>query len=198
MKNKKFTIWEAIDFGWKSAEKNLWFLVGLFLLVFMLSSGTGWFPGSSFVISILGGISILTAVLDIYAGKKAAVENLFSKYNLILQYLVTSVLYLAMVFVGLVLFIIPGIYVMLRFQFYKFLIVDKEMEPIEALRGSAQMTRGHVWQLFGLLCISVALNILGLLALGVGLLVTVPVTLLAYTFVYKKLLAEEHHSTVAS
>jgi uncharacterized membrane protein len=187
MKNKKFTIEEAVDFGWKSTKNNFWALAGLFILVFMLSSGTGLFPGLSFVISILGGISILTAALDIYAGKKVAVEGLFSKYKFILQYLTASLLYLAVVFIGLVLLIVPGIYLMLRFQFYKFLVVDKGLEPIEALRESARVTRGHIWQLFGLFCISVVLNMLGLLALGVGLLVTVPITLLAYTYVYKKL-----------
>lgn len=187
MTNKKFTISEAMDYGWQATEKNLWFLVGLFLLVFLLSSGTGWFPGLSYVISILGGISILTAALGIYAGEKIAVENLFSKYNLILKYLVASVIYLIVVFVGLILFILPGIYVMLRFQFYKFLVVDKGMDPIEALRGSAKLTEGHAWVLFGLLCISIVINILGLLALGVGLLVTVPMTMLAYTYVYKRL-----------
>lgn len=187
MTNKKFTIWEAIDYGWKSTEKNLWFLVGLILFTFLLSMGTGWFPGLSFLISIFGGISILTAMLSLYAGKKIEVENLFSKYNLVLKYLVASVLYLIWVLVGLILFIIPGIYLMLKYQFFKFLIVDKGMEPVEALRESGRITEGHIWQLFGLFCISVAINILGVLAFGVGLFVTVPTTLLAYTFVYKKL-----------
>ena len=175
-------------------KKNFWFVAGLLLFIMILSIGSGVIPPFSFLVGIFSSISLLTAALELSAGKKVLIKDLFKKYNVVLKYLVASVMYGVMVLVGLILLIVPGIYWALKYQFYKLLIIDKEMEPLEALRESARITRGHLWQLFGFFWLLIGINILGVLALGVGLFVSVPTTLFAVVFVYKKLLAGAHHS----
>ena len=189
MAHKKFTNGEAIKFGWEHTLKHVWFLVGLILFIVFLSAGLGRIPGLSFAIGIFASISIIAVALEIHAGRSLSIKHFHSKYHVVLEYLVATVLYAAMVIVGFILLIIPGVYLALKYQFYKFLIVDKEMQPIEALKESARMTKGHMWQLFWLFWLALGINILGLLALGVGLFITIPTTLLAYTFVYKRLSA---------
>jgi hypothetical protein len=81
----------------------------------------------------------------------------------------------------------------LKYQFYSYLIVDKNLGAQESLKESAQMTQGIKWDLllFGMTLGLV--NVLGFLAFGIGLLVTLPTTLLANAFVYSHLTRGHHH-----
>ncbi len=47
-----------------------------------------------------------------------------------------------MVAVGLMLLIVPGIYLGLKYQFYGYAIADKGIGPIDALKESDRMTEG--------------------------------------------------------
>jgi uncharacterized membrane protein len=50
------------------------------------------------------------------------------------------------------------------------------------------MTRGNTWNLFFFGILIGLINILGLLCLVVGLFITVPLSMLASAFIYRKLL----------
>ncbi len=58
------------------------------------------------------------------------------------------------------------------------------------------MTVGVKWHLLGFLLIVALLNLLGAIVFLVGLLVTVPVTMIAYAHIYQKLQAHHraHHT----
>ncbi len=103
------------------------------------------------------------------------------------KYLGTSILLGLAVGVGFLLLIVPGIIFALMFIFSTFLVIDREIDPIEAMKESYRMTRGHKWNLLGLLLMLILVNLLGVLALIVGLLVSVPVTALALTHAYRVL-----------
>jgi uncharacterized membrane protein len=66
-------------------------------------------------------------------------------------------------------------------------IVDKEVGPFEAVNESWQITRGSAWQLFLLCWVLFFVNVLGFIALGIGLLVTVPLSLVTMGYVYRTL-----------
>ncbi|MEI6316451.1 MAG: DUF975 family protein [bacterium] len=88
---------------------------------------------------------------------------------------------------GMILLIIPGIIFAIRLAFVKFIMVEKEMKPMEALRESKRITKGYRWKLFWFFLVVLFINILGLICLFVGLLYTAPLTALATVIVYKKL-----------
>lgn len=107
-----------------------------------------------------------------------------------MPYLIASILMTVMVMVGFLVFIVPGIIVVLVFGFYGFHIVDTaERSPIEALRRSAWITRGERLRLFGLGLVLIVLNLLGLAIFPVGVLVTAAVSLLVVAHVYRRLSA---------
>ena len=83
---------------------------------------------------------------------------------------------------------IPGIIWSIKYQFAPFLIVDRNVRIKEAFQESAGITSGVKWELFLFFLMVVGINLLGLMAFAVGLLVTLPATMIAYTFVYRKLL----------
>lgn len=89
--------------------------------------------------------------------------------------------------VGFLLLIVPGIIFALMFLFTTFIVIDRQLGPIEAMKESNRITRGHKWRLLGLLLLLTLINILGLMALGLGLLISIPVSSLAFTYAYRTL-----------
>jgi hypothetical protein len=75
----------------------------------------------------------------------------------------------------------------LMLLFSGFLVIDRGLGPIQALKESHRITRGYKWPLFLLCLLLVLINVAGLLALIVGLLVSAPVSLLALTHAYRVL-----------
>jgi uncharacterized membrane protein len=102
---------------------------------------------------------------------------------------VSSILYGLIVGVGFILLVVPGIYLALRLQFYSFYVVDKNAGITDSLKMSWEATKGNTLNIFLFVLILIALNILGAIALLVGLLVTIPVSFIAVALLYRKLSA---------
>jgi uncharacterized membrane protein len=103
------------------------------------------------------------------------------------KFLGASILLSLAVAIGLVLLIVPGIIFGLMFMFATFVVIERELGPIDAMNESNRLTRGHKWQLFGFVLVLLLINLLGLLALVVGILVSIPVSTLAFVHAYRVL-----------
>ncbi len=75
----------------------------------------------------------------------------------------------------------------LRLSFYSYLIVDRNLGAFDSLRGSYQITRGHAWQILGLFLLAFLINVAGLIACLVGLVFTMPYTMLLLVVAYLSL-----------
>ena len=71
------------------------------------------------------------------------------------------------------------------FFFAMFAVIDRSLGPIEALKESARITEGIRLKIFLFMLAAGAINILGILLLFVGLLVTMPLTSLAMAHAYR-------------
>lgn len=197
---KEFSIKEAFSWGWQEFKSRPWFFVGLMLIVFVISAvislivqNTGDVIGG--VLQIVGTvvqwwlyIGIIMIALAVYNKQSPEFGMLFKGSGKTLwNYVLGTILYTLVVLVGLVLFVFPGIIWGIKFHYYSFLIVDKGMKPMDALKRSGAITMGYKWKLFGLFILIGLLNLAGAIVLGVGLLVTMPVSLLITVFVYKLL-----------
>jgi uncharacterized membrane protein len=74
--------------------------------------------------------------------------------------------------------------------FFDYLIVDKNSRIIESLKKSWEITKGSTWNLFLLYLLLGLINLLGIFALIVGLFWSIPTTMIAEAFVYRKLSSE--------
>ncbi len=72
-------------------------------------------------------------------------------------------------------------------MFTTFIVIDRELGPIEAMKESMRIARGHRWPLLGLIVLLALIVLVGVLALFVGLLVAMPVTTLAFVHAYRVL-----------
>jgi len=201
---RKFSKSEAIRFGWETTKNNLGFFILLLLIAFPISAASSIiqkiFGDKVLSVNILLVVinSILSTVINIgfikialkfCDGQKAAIGDLFSAGKLFLPYLVGAILFLLIVFGGLILLIVPGVIWSFKFGFFGYFMVEKGLEPSEALRRSALITQGAKWDLFVFWLLLMLINLAGVAALFIGLFVTLPITIIANAFVYRKLLS---------
>ncbi len=200
MEVKNFSIKEALQFGWTKMKDNFGFLLLVFLIYYaisMLPTATrrdGFFFSAlslaAYIVTLIMQMGIIQMALRLYENKKAELKELFPTKNLF-NFFLGTILYALIVVAGLILLVVPGIYWAIKYQFTPWLIAEKGMEPINALKKSGEMTKGVKWPLFGWYLVTLGINLLGMAILGVGLLITVPTTFLAYAFIYKKLEVQE-------
>lgn len=74
-----------------------------------------------------------------------------------------------------------------RLMFASYFVVDQKRGPIQSLRDSWRISRGVVWKLIGLVFVLSVINLAGILAVFVGLLVTFPISLVSIAYVYRAL-----------
>ena len=76
---------------------------------------------------------------------KVIIETVKKKW---LNILIASVVMGVIIFVGLILFVIPGIILAFTFAMVLYLIIDEDIEPMEALKKSKDMMKGHKFEYF--------------------------------------------------
>jgi uncharacterized membrane protein len=201
--NKGFSKKEAVSFGFELAKENLFFFIVLFSIILGIAAFMGALrlsaahaPFVTFVIwlvqtaiDLVIGIGLIHITLKFVDMKKTTYKDLFY-YKPIVNYFLTSILTGLIVIGGLLLLIIPGIIFGIRLKYACYLIIDKNLKPMEAIKASWKMTKGNAWNLFFFGILLGLINILGFLCLIVGLFITVPLTMLATTFVYRRLLLQ--------
>ena len=205
----KFSKGEAIRFGWNTMKSNLGFFIPLLLVVLLVVWLIPLVPvllsyllakekpllssGVNLICSILGTIvelGMIKIFLNFCDNLKSKISDLFSQYRLFFRYFFASILSGLITLFGMILLIIPGIYLGIRFQFFGYFIVDKKAGVIESLKRSWRITKGNAWNLFLFGLLLGAINLLGVLCLVMGLFATIPTTEAAFAFVYRKLLAK--------
>ncbi len=203
-----FTVGATIGWAWETFKKRPWFFIGLTAITIAIGWVIGFISGLvegfltaadasdlgkaigfvvSFALQTLLGVGTTALYLKAHeAPESAEVSDLWHpKYYWI--YLATTILMSLIVVGGMILLIIPGIIFALMFQFATYLVVDRGLTPLEALKQSKRITDGHKWTLLLLALAVIGINLLGLIALIVGLLVSIPVTALAMVHAYRTL-----------
>lgn len=82
---------------------------------------------------------------------------------------------------------IPVTYFTIRLCFVVCFIVDQDSGASESISQSWTLTKGHFWLIFVLFLIILGLNILGAMALFIGLLFTVPFSSLILIITYRQM-----------
>lgn len=196
-----FSAGSCITHGWETFKKRPGFLIGAVLIVFVLSSLVSSInrltSGGSLAHALLAIVVLLVSFLIDIGLRNFSLKAHDTIQNVSLSdlwhpesylwYVLAVLLTAVCVIVGLILFIIPGLIVAIMFAFVKLIVVDKGLGPIEAMRESARITKGYRWELFALFLLLILLNILGLVCLIVGLLVTIPITMLSTVHAYRTL-----------
>lgn len=207
-----FSVRECFVVAWARFRERPWFLMGITFLSWVVA-----FVSAQLTEDVYRHIEPTRSIIDflfsigyywIYFGLMVAAFNLLDHKPVtwagilvfdqrFVFYLVGAILYSLVVTLGLVFFVIPGIYFALRYGFFWCAVVDGRKTVFEAFHESARITLGVKWRLilFGLAMFGVIL--VGFLALGVGVLAAVPIVILATTHLYRALLSQAPSAATA-
>jgi len=202
MNGPAFSMRAALGFGWQATWAHLGFFIVLMIVVGVLEVVPGAVANAlarsspvlsallrlvGMVLSLLMSIGLIHIALRFVDQQPARLGDLFARASVFFPYLAVSLLAGIIVSIGLVLLVIPGIYLGLRFQFAPYLVVDRGIGPLAALAQSGDLTRGVKLRLLGFDLLLVLVWLVGALVLIVGLLVAMPTIILATAHVYRQL-----------
>jgi hypothetical protein len=132
----------------------------------------------------VGFLQICIALLD---GGEPTFADIFRHLALAPKFLAGQVLYLLMVVLGLLLLVVPGVYLGARYALFSFCMVAGKTNLMRSFQQSVILSMGAKTDLLWILVVLFLLNALGASLLGLGLLITVPLSVLMMTSVYRQL-----------
>jgi hypothetical protein len=102
-----------------------------------------------------------------------------------------NLLVFALVAIGLFALIIPGIIIACRLAFVKYIVMDKKVDPIEAVEMSWRLTRGHGWTIFFMGFVSFFIAIFGFCLMIVGIFPAIIWIASSFATLYQSVLLEK-------
>lgn len=185
----------ALGYGWRQMKANflVFFLVVLVLMVADIPSNLDFVPQDR---NQEGHVLISDSITPVFAflkfaysllflpiikfgadllflrgvrGDDVEVKDIIEGFHNYLNVILASLLVFGLIGISLLFFIVPGIYVACRLVFVAYLVMDEDLDPVEAVRASWRITRGHAWKIFCLGFMSLLIGVAGLLLLVVGL-----------------------------
>jgi hypothetical protein len=178
--------------GWRKLWKNFPTLLVVFITLIVISNAINipsWIGRISsygsinplwqlitfaYLILLSGviGYGVLYACLKSARGDSLQIKDVFEAFrnywNAVLVFFLVGVI----TAIGSVFLIIPGIYFACKLSFTPYLVVDRKMKAINAIKESWRLTNGHFWKIFltGLLAIPIVIG--GAICLGIGIIIS--------------------------
>ena len=88
---------------------------------------------------------------------------------------------------SVILMIVPAIYLSIRLQFYDYFLIDEECGILDAIKKSADISKGYVLELFIIGALLSLMILLSIIPMGLGLILSIPLSMVATSYVYLKL-----------
>jgi hypothetical protein len=107
-----------------------------------------------------------------------------------LHIILANLLVFALVVLGLFALIIPGIIIACRLAFVSYIVMDKKLDPIEAVELSWKLTRGHGWKIFFMGLASFFIIIFGICLVIVGVFPAIVWICSSFASLYESVVTE--------
>jgi hypothetical protein len=202
VKLNSIIIHHAVNFAWATFKKHYGLLIAILLsilgawialeIVVIAGQRFGilwWIAAHLAFLVFFAGIEVgfIRTCFDLYNGEKPVFADIFRHLSLGLKFLAGQTLYLLMTVVGLVFFIIPGVYLGVRYVLFCFCLVAGEESLRRSFQRSAMLSKGNMTYLLAINGSLLVFNLLGACLLGIGLFITVPLSTLMMISIYKQL-----------
>jgi uncharacterized membrane protein len=187
--------------GWRQLWKYFLelFLIGIISFIVGIPIGMGgWVEDAAAAAGLLGFLGLVYGVLvsgpvdygvafaylKASRGDKLEIKDMFEAFKNYWNAVLASLLVFVIVVIGLILLIVPGIIFACKLVFTPYLVVDRKMEVIEAIKESWRMTGGHAWKVFLIGLLAIPIGIAGLICFGVGVIISIMWITLAFASLY--------------
>jgi uncharacterized membrane protein len=157
----------------------LLFFVGLPLLWLIPAIGVALFQ----MVIIRGSLMIVNGQTPLTLQRMFSIEQVGS-------YLLGAVIVAVGTTIGYMLCFIPGLLFFFFSAYWGYFLIGKQLSPVDAIKASFGFVNRHLGSLLLLFLASVLLYILGSLVLFFGLIVAVPIIVIAQAFMWRRLQGE--------
>jgi len=145
------------------------------------------------VVALPMSIAVMVMAMRHANSKSVSAGEIFRHFGVMGSLLLAYILMSILIMLGLVLLVLPGIYLMFAYIFSMPLVVEKKMGAWHALETSRKATTKVWFRLVGLMLLVSLINLLGMVTI-IGWIWTVPWTILTFSMVYQKIFGVEAHT----
>ncbi len=202
MKRVPISIGQAFNFAWPIFKKRFGLFTAVLLTIFgawvaleiVVIAGQRlgivlWaLAHLAFLVFVAGlEVGFLQICLALCDGREPTFADIFTHLALGPKFLAAQILYLLVVVIGLLLLVVPGVYFSVRYALFGFCMAAGETSLVRSFHQSASLSMGTKTYLLWILVILFVLNTAGACLLGLGLFITIPLSVLMMTAVYRQL-----------
>lgn len=197
-KNIEFSIEKIIKSAWHRFNDNRIFWIGVALLSLSMSIPGNIFPTLGILFTLVScyiSASVIRISIKFMQGHLVNYNDFFQiDIMQFFNYLAALILCSVSILLGFLFFVIPGVYLMTRFIFVQYFVIDKNISFDAAIKRSWKITKGNEINLLSFLFAMVIIFVLGFLAFVIGVVVAIPITQLSTAKLYLTFLNDENIS----
>lgn len=119
------------------------------------------------------------------ADQPATINELFAYFGLFVPLLVTGLAITVLTYLGLILLVLPGIYLGVSYALAIPLVVERGLSPWQAMEASRKAIGQHWFKVFGLFLALGLIMLLSAIPLLIGLVWTLPLAFIAIGVLYR-------------
>ncbi|MFH7243863.1 MAG: hypothetical protein ACHWZW_13545 [Spirulina sp.] len=172
--------------GWEIFKSYAWGFI-LYTLIFgviagafsAIGGGEGEAPIGSLIFNIISpilGAGFYIVAFQIARNRPKNFSDFFNGFKKFLPLFLTSLVSTILIALGMIALILPGIYLATSYMFAPLFVIDKNMEFWSAMETSRKLITKRWWSFFGLAILLSFLVLAGFILLGIGALVTIPLS----------------------
>lgn len=182
-----FSIGDALNEGLDIFKAQIGGFIGYTAIMILISLVTSGLVVVSLILSGPLAAGFLIMAHNIKTGQRQDFNVFFDGFKHIGPLILYSVVTFLIVAFGLVLLILPGIYLAVAYSIALMLIVFRNMQFWDAMEWSRKILTRNWWKVFAFIIVLAFLNLAGILAFGIGILFTIPISYCASYSVYMQI-----------
>jgi uncharacterized membrane protein len=174
--------------GWELFKLNPGGFIAFALVFFIIQAILGYLPR-------VGGLISLAISGPLYAGfyivsakllqrQTMVFQDFFTGFQFFLPLLLLTVVSSLFIIAGLILLILPGIFLMVCYLFASMIVIDRRLDFWPAMELSRRTVQTQWFGFLVFLFVLILINLAGALLLGLGLLISLPVSACAVAAAY--------------
>lgn len=191
--------------SWQLYKANFWLLTGTTAIVLLLHSVLHSVPVVGNVAAVaLGGVfsaGLSVVFLKLIRGQRAEFGDVFLGFQRrFVPLLLASAITFILISAGLIMCLLPGIYLAVAWLFAYPLIIERSFDFWPAMELSRKVVHERWWELFALVLVALLLFVGGFLLtffiFGLGGLLTAPIAFGALMYAYEDIFGEPRNQAV--
>jgi uncharacterized membrane protein len=171
-----FSIGTAINEGFDIFKKQIGAFVGYTAIVVLIGLVSSGLVVVSLILSGPLTAGFLIMAHHIKTGQRQDFNVFFDGFKQVGPLILYSVVSFLIVALGFILLVLPGIYIAVAYSLALMLIVFRNLPFWEAMEWSRKIVTRNWWKVFAFVIVLVFLNLAGVVAFGIGVLFTIPIS----------------------